>query len=255
MLPWYSGVFDQGFIALHPFFTVEGLDPAVCDHGTMVVARSQIPEGVGIVEYMDEASATRRQGKELFSGSVSAVARQFGRAVGWREIVASLGFADHCALDCALRTYIMGLRKDLADAAAARALTAHCAREMIFLPTEGVIQPLMERPLIAMMRRAGLDEVIVTDEFGDDELLVTVDSLDGEEPWERRDDLPKWGVRRIIARDRSLLIWVHWDSFYTAIFGTAARLAAAQPEVELEGFWCSQASTTYWLLEDALPLV
>lgn len=255
MLQWYHGAFDQGFIALHPFFTVDGLDPAVCEHGTLVVARSQIPDGVGLVEYMDQSSAMRRQGKELFSGSVSAVARQFGRAVAWREIAAALGVADHCALDRALRTNIMGLRRDLADHAAARALTAHCAREQIFLPTEGVIQPLMERPLVAMLKRAGLNEIIVTDEFGDEELLLPVAALDGDEPWESRDDMPKWGVRRIIAPDRSLLIWVHWDSFYAAIFGTSARLAAARPEDEFEGFRCSQATTTYWLLEDALPLV
>lgn len=254
MLPWFKGVFEAGFIALHPFFTVEGLDPAACVHRTMVFARSEMPEGVGLVEWMDEEGAARRRGKEVQSGAIPGIAKALGHAISWGKVVATLGMADHCALDCALRTHIKGLRKDLDDEAAARRLTDYCAREKIFLPTEGTIQPLMENSLIAMLRRAGFAEVILADEFGDDEKLMPLDVLEDKGPWELRDDLPKWGVRRIIAPDRSLLVWVHWDSFYTAIVGTRARLEAARPERDFEGFWCSPTTTTYWLLEEAVPL-
>ncbi|AOL95321.1 DUF2711 family protein [Porphyrobacter sp. LM 6] len=254
MLPWYKGVFDAGFIALHPFFTVEGLDPSACVHGTMVFARSEMPEGASLLEWMDEEGAARREGKEVQSGSMPGIAKGFGRPIGWGKILATLGMNDHCMLDCALRTDIKGLRKEFADEVAARRLTDYCAREKIFLPTEGVIQPLMEASLIAMLRRAGISEVILSNEFGDEERLMPLDALEDEEPWDLRDDLPKWGVRRIIAPDRSLLVWVHWDSFYTAIFGTRARLEAARPEEGFEGFWCTPATTTYWLLEEAVPL-
>lgn len=255
MLPWYQGVFDAGFIALHPFFTVDGLDPAACVHGTMVFTRSEMPEGVGLIDWMDTEGAVRREGKEVQSGSMPGIAKMLGRAISWGKTVATLGMADHCALDCALRTHIKGLRKDLADEAAARRLEDYCARERIFLPTEGVIQPLMENSLIAMLRRAGFDEMILADEFGDDEKLMSLDALEHGEPWELRDDLPRWGVRRLIAPDRSLLVWVHWDSFYTAIFGTRARLNNALLEEGFEGFWCTPSTKTYWLLDDAAPLV
>lgn len=255
MLPWYEGVFDAGFIALHPFFTVEGLDPAACVHGTMVFSRSEMPEGVGLIDWMDAEGAARREGKEIQNGAIPGIAKAFGHAIGWGKMTATLGMADHCALDCALRTHIKGLRKQYADEAAARRLEDHCAREKIFLPTEGVIQPLMEAPLIAMLRRAGFNEMILSDEFGDDEKLLPLDALQDEVSWDLRDDLPRWGVRRIIAPDRSLLIWVHWDSFYTGIFGARDRLEAARPEKELEGFWCTPSTKTYWLLDEAAPLV
>jgi len=255
MLPWYAGFFDQGFIALHPFFTVEGLDPSACVHGTMVFSRSEMPEGVGLIDWMDAEGAARREGKELQNEAIPGIAKAFGRPIGWGKMLATLGMADHCGLDCALRTHIKGLRKEFADESAARRLEDFCAREKIFLPTEGVIQPLMEAPLIAMLRRAGFDEMVLADEFGDDEKLMPLDPLETQEPWDLRDDLPKWGLRRLIAPDHSLLVWVHWDSFYTAIFGTRDRLEAARPEEEFGGFWCTPATKTYWLLDDAAPLV
>lgn len=255
MLPWYAGLFDQGFIALHPFFEVEGLDPAVCDHGTLVSERAQMPEDVGLIEWMDEAVAARREGKELFSGSIPAVAKQFGRPISWREVIGALNLPDHCELDRALRTHIKGLRRDLADEHAAEAVVAHCASHRIFLPTEGVMQPLLEARLVALLHRAGLSDIVVADEFGDDEVLMSVDALGGVVPWEMREDLPKWGVRRLMAPDRSLLVWVHWDSFYTAIFGTKERLSGARVPDGFEGFWCSDLTTTYWLKDEAVPLV
>lgn len=255
MLVWYESTFDAGFVALHPFFTVEGLDPAGCVHGTMVFTRSEMPEGVGLIDWMDAEGAARSGGKEVQSGAMPGIAKAFGRAIGWGKVLATLDMADHCALDCALRTHIKGLRKEFADEAAARRLEDYCSREKIFLPTEGVIQPLMEAALIAMLRRAGFDEMILADEFGDDEKLMSLDALESQEPWDLRDDLPKWGLRRLIAPDRSLLVWVHWDSFYIAIFGTRARIAMARPEEGFEGFWCKPATKTYWLLDEAAPLV
>jgi len=43
MLPWYNGAYSHGFIALHPFFTVQGLDPETCDYRTIVLAASDQP--------------------------------------------------------------------------------------------------------------------------------------------------------------------------------------------------------------------
>lgn len=255
MMPWYNQTFDHGFIALHPFFAIDGLNPSLCDHGTHVFSGSERPEGVGLLEWMDEKSAARREGKELFSGSIPEIAKRFGRRIGWREICQAVGLQDHCALDQALRTNIMGLRKELAAPAAAQAMTDYCEAAQIFLPTEGSFQPLMETALVALLRRAGLTEIIVANEFGDDEKSMPVEALEGEVAWELRDDLVKWGVRRLVAPDRSLLIWVHWDSFYTAIFGTEERLRDTQVSADLEGFWCSAKTTTYWLNEDAVPLV
>jgi hypothetical protein len=95
----------------------------------------------------------------------------------------------------------------------------------------------------------------VGDEFGEEEKQISLASLSETTAWESRHDFPKFGARRLMAPDRSLLVWVHWDSFYTAVFGTAERLRNLHLSNELEGFWCSDESTTYWLMQDVIPLV
>ena len=255
MLPWYQGAFAHGFIALHPFFTVEGLDPTSCDHGTLVLTGSHRPKDVDLLKWMDEQAATRRTGKEIFGGSLADITKRFSRRIGWREICKEVGLHDHRALDRALRTNIKGLRRELEDQDAAERLVTYCNRQSIFLPTEGDFQPTMEAEIVSMFQNAGLSEILVGDEFGEDEKLISLASLANSSPWEMRDDLPEWGARRLMAPDHSLLVWVHWDSFYTAIFGTAQRLRDLRLSEGFEGFWCSEENTTYWLMQDTVPLV
>lgn len=255
MLPWYQGAFSHGFIALHPFFTVEGLDPQSCQRKTLVLERSDCPEGVDIIEWMDEQSSLYRQGKELSSGPMTDISKNFGRCIGWREICQEVGMPDHCIIDRALRTSIGGLKPEHEDAFAAERLIRHCNRHKIFIPDEGVFQPTMESRLVSAFQKAGFSEIIVGDEFGDNEKTYSLSVLAEPIAWESRNDWLSWGARRLIAPDQSLLAWVHWDSFYTAIFGTAERLADLRLSDSFEGFWCSEKSTTYWLLEEPIPIV
>lgn len=51
-----------------------------------------------------------------------------------------------------------------------------------------------------------------------------------------------------------MLVWVHWDSFYTAVFGTAERLDGSRLGELFEGFWCSNETSTYWLTQPVIPL-
>lgn len=251
MLPWYSGVFSHGFIALHPFFTVDGLDPSTCDYGTLNVAASDRPDGVDLLEWMDELSASRREGKELAGSSIDDIAKRFGQRVSWRSIGEQAGFSDIRSLDLALRSHIMGLRREHEDRGAAKRLTEYCTRQRIFLPTEGEFQATMEADVVGFLERAGFYEVIVGDEFGEDEKLIALESLASPAAWETRQDFPKFGAKRLIAPDHSMLVWVHWDSFYTAVFGTSDRIRESRISEVFEGFWCSNETTTYWLLDDA----
>lgn len=254
MLPWFNGAFSYGFLALHPFVAIEGLHPGSCEYGTLILPRSRAPLDADLMEWVDEEAEQRRYGKEITESAVDKFAIKFGRVVRWREICELVGLADHCALDQALRTTILGLREDLEDQASAGRLLSYCDQNAIFRPTEGRLQPVMQAKFIEMFRRARVPEVIVGDEFGDDERLVSLGELDGDEAWDRRQDLLPWGIRRISAPDHSLFVWVHWDSFYTAIFATAERLEGCKLSELFEGFWCSDETTTYWLTQPAIPL-
>jgi hypothetical protein len=254
MLPWFGRAYTHGFVALHPFFTVEGLDPKTCEHGTLVLSRSAAPLALGLLEWADEESAKRRAGKEINSDGVDGAAKRFGRQIGWRTICQQVGFTDHCELDQALRTSIGGLRDDLADAAKSERLASYCSRHRIFLPTEGRFEPMMQASLATVFRRSGNSSVIVGDEFGDDERLIDTSLLEQVELWEGMAALPIHGVKRLIAPNHSLLAWAHWDSFYTLILGTAEVFQGLKIANLFEGFWCSDETECYWLTQPCISL-
>lgn len=204
------------------------------------------------MKWLDEEAAQRRVGMEIAAEGTDAVAKRFGKAIEWQQICQHAGFSDHCSLDRALRTSIGGLRQELADKAGADRLAAYCAQHRIFPPSEGRMEPLMQRGLAGLFSGAGFAEIIVGDEFGDDERRVGIDLLEQGEPWDGRPELPKYGVKRLIAPDHSLLAWVHWDSFYTLLL-----LAETHQGLEIdrlfEGFWCSDQTSTYWLSQGCIP--
>lgn len=255
MLPWYQGHYTHAFIALSPFYVIEGLDPSVCETGTLILSRSGKPEESELIEWMDAEAAKRKTGKEIEVNSLDHIAKQYGKTVSWRTICRDAGFADHCELDQALRTNIKGLRRDLEDQHAAQRLLDHCSGNRIFLPTEGRVEPIQQPAIAHFLIRTGHKSILAGDEFGEEHPVVEVQSLLQTDPWDSRDDVPKFGIRRLAALDQSLLIWVHWDSFYIAIFGNERSLASANLGEFFEGFWCSPESTTYWLTQPPIALV
>jgi len=254
ILPWFGGTFTHGFVALHPFFTIEGLDPKNCEYGTLVLSRSAAPAAFSLLDWADAEQANRRVGKEIGPEGVDGAAKRYGRQIGWRTICQQAGFTDHCELDQALRTSIGGLRHDLADAAKSDRLTTYCSQHRIFPPNEGRFEPLMQTSLAAAFRRAGYLRLTVGDEFGDDERLVDTSLLEQSELWDGMAELPRFGVKRLIAPDRSLLAWVHWDSFYTLILGTTEVFQDLKISTLFEGFWCSDETESYWLAQPFIPL-
>lgn len=255
ILPWYNGAYTHGFVALHPFFTVEGLDPKTCEYGTLILEGSAAPAAVGLLDWGDQEAANRRTGKEISPEGVDGAAKQYGRRIGWRTICQQAGFGDHCELDQALRTGIGGLRHDLADAAKSDRLASYCAKHRIFAPNEGRFEPLMQMGLATVFRRAGNDSLIVGDEFGDDECLMGTNLLEQAQLWDNLPDLSQFVTRRLIAPDRSLFASVHWDSFYTLILGKKEAFNDLQISKLFEGFWCSDITKSYWLTQPCIPLV
>ena len=254
MLPSYGGAFSHAFVALHPFMEIDGLDPSTCSTGTIILSGSDFPVGRDFIEWITDVEAQRRAGKEFDGNSLDEIAIQFAKKVGWRSICQDAGFADHCELDLALRTMIGGLKAELQDQKLAKRLVDFCQQRGFFLPTEGRFEPVMQTALAEVFERAGYTEIYAGDEFGDDDRLVPVNFLANGKPWKGGDELPSFGPRRLYAPDQTLLAWVHWDSFYTVIFGTEASLRDAKLGENFEGFWCSEETQTYWLMQPCIPL-
>lgn len=253
---FYRGTFDAVFIAVHPFFRIAGLDPLQCQHGSVVVHRSDLPEDVDLLDYFKQLDAERAIGHPIAPSEVDDRAKHEGSVVSWREIGRRCDLSDMRAISRALRTTILGLRPEFADEAGADRLSAFCAVERIFHPTESEFQPIHERRLVDLFARAGCERVVLGDEFGEHDIAKPLDFLRGAPAWAGRADWPKIsGVRRLYAEDRSMIAIVPWDQFFTVIAMTADRVVQTAVDDLFEGFWCDESTTLFWLRDPPQPAV
>jgi hypothetical protein len=256
LLDFYKGTFDAAYIAVHPFFRIPGLDPLRCAHGSVVVRRSEMPEDVDLLDYSRLIDAERRLVHQVPEGDVDERAKRDGVIVPWRDVGPYCELDDARAINRALRTVILGLRPEFADEDGADRLTAFCAREQIFRPTESEFQPICEDRLVSLFEQAGCGRVILGDEFGDHDIPKPLDFLRTEQAWAERADWPPiYGVRRLYAEDRSMIAIVPWDQFFTVIAMTAERATHTRVESLFEGFWCDDATTLSWWRDPPRPLI
>lgn len=256
ILPFYEGAYAGGFVALHPFFEIPGLDPALCEHGTHIVERGEIPTGADILAWAEQDRALKAVGKTVDADAVDLAAKLRGRPIGWREMLAAAGFADHAALNGALRTHIRGLRPQFADPEGAERLVRLCAQRRIFPPTEGMFQPVMENALRQFLEACDLKRIVWADEFdADTARKIDLRDLPRDKLWVAGAATPDYVPRRLFASDGSLFLCVHWDSFFTLILGSEERLAKGAPQTFFEGFGCSHETEIAWNRQEALPLV
>jgi hypothetical protein len=256
LLDFYRGTFDAVYVALHPFFRISGLNPLRCQYGSVVLQRSEMPEGVGLLDYMKQLDAERSLNLPIAEGEVDERAKREGVIVPWREVGSHCGLDDARAINRALRTIILGLRPEFADEAGADRLAYYCAREQIFRPTESEFQPVSEHRLVELFARAGCARVVLGDEFGDHDISQPLDFLKGDVAWIERPDWPQiHGVRRIYAEDRSMLAIEPWDQFFTVVAMTVERARQAAVDELFEGFWCDETTSLGSMFEPPRPLL
>jgi len=256
ILDFYRGTFDAAYIAVHPFFRIPGLDPLRCDHGSIVVERSEIPADANLLDYFKRLDAERERTHTVSVREVDDQAKRDGVVVPWRDVGPLCGLDDARAISRALRTVILSLRPEFTDEYGADRLMAWCARERIFRPSDTEFQPILEHRLVELFEHAGLDRVVLGDEFGDHDIPKPLDFLRTEQAWAGRDDWPPiYGVRRLYAEDRSIIAIVPWDQFFTVIAMTAERAAQTAVELLFEGFWCDDATTLSWWRNPSRSLI
>jgi hypothetical protein len=256
LLEYYQGHFDAVFLALHPFVRIESMHPLQCQSGTIVIDRSEIPEDVDLLEYSDRLGHERGATAQFDWAETVRSMKSQGIAISWREVATAIGFDDLRRMDRALRTNILGLKREFEDADAADQLVAHCMQAGIFLPTAGDFQPVHQRRLGELFVRTGTEQVMLGDEFGEETNLGPLSSLTDSAPWPADlEGMPKWPLRRIYHPDASLLAVVPWDHFFMVLAMTDERKAQVCPESLFEGFWADSETTTAWFVDPMRPIV
>jgi hypothetical protein len=162
--------------------------------------------------------------------------------VKWKEISNLTGLSTIEEIDIALRTSIMGLRKDLENQASSEKLHRIIRENNILPPTEGVFEAIQENSILEGIKNLGYKWICLGGEFGDSMQLVWLEDL--------IDDKVKINQKNLYTYDKKILVTVHWDSFQTYICSSHEFVNKIVEFAKLEGFYCNSKTEIYWSVEN-----
>jgi hypothetical protein len=235
-LDWYDGIYDAVFVAFHPFFTIDGLKPADFASRTTVFDAQNLPVDWSL-ELLDELDAKQRAELADQDEQFDRVVISRGNLVTWEAICSGSGLNGPHHLNQALRTNILGLKREYSDVAAAEAMNRHCEANSIFLPTEGSLQILHRPHLSELCMGLGHLQFQVQDELFM-EHPTTITAADFAQSTER------W-PSRLWTADMSMFVVVDWDSFFSIICLTSHALTRSSLH-GFDGFWADRSTNHNW---------
>ena len=207
ILEFYRGTFDAVYVCLNPFIKAVTLDKAAFEPGR-------------------------------WPSSESIVANC--RPVSWAEAAKLANLPSLAAVDIGLRTRIAGLKKELQNDTYAKALEELFDNHDILAPSEGVFSDLLFEGMLQAIQGLGYEWLWVGDEFCTERKLHWIDDL------RRQADSVTQGRFNLFTPDKQLLWTIHWDSHFSFLCSTPARLSAIANTLHLEGFFCTPSTEVYW---------
>ncbi len=247
-LDWYKDHFDSVFIALHPFFTIDGIDPATDSAGVSIQNSSGLPLRVLDTEILNSpVDAVSTQKSPDDDALVRAREKDRGKEVRWDSVSngCKFGTCQEVFRSILVMTGAVAA-SNTDDADRASRLQSYCAKGKIFLPTGHTFSPSLENSLALLIRRLRAESLQMTDEFDEGSQTVAPFVLQMQLTWAAL--APK--ASKIYPEDHSFLIAVPASSFNTVICGQRESLMKAGIE-DLEGFWCDENTRPMWWLTEA----
>lgn len=256
-----NGRFEAGLIVLHPFIKVEGCNPFETGESVSKYAGSAV--SVSHYQSMVESESVKHEtalkqqepstekaiamissGGTLLS-SHSAYGSEPGDdlskavRVPWNEIVARAELAGIEEVMGALLTSIGGLLDRSRYVPACRQLISLAESDGLYLPQEGFIQPLNVAPLAEWL--GPMDQLIFQTEFEDDGTMHLKRAID--------DDYHLRGS--IYPQDKSKVVTVDWDSFFTLALGTTSEIDQLADALQSDFVRISNHTAHDWWLPEA----
>tara|TARA_Y100000052_G_scaffold13882_1_gene13371 strand:+ start:24110 stop:24970 length:861 start_codon:yes stop_codon:yes gene_type:complete len=260
-----GGRYEAGLIILHPFIKVEGHNPFETGESVSKFAGSAV--GVSNYQAMVESESARHKtalqrpepstekaiatissgGTLLSSHSAYGLEPEddLGRAVRvpWHEIVARAKLSGIEEVMGALLTSIGGMRDRTRYEQACLRLISLAEREGLYLPQEGLIQPLNVAPLAEWL--GPMDQLIFQTEFEDDGTMPLKTAID--EAYHLRGS--------IYPQDKSKVVTVDWDSFFTLAFGTTSEIERLADTLQCDFVRINhQTEQDWWLPAASSPI-
>jgi hypothetical protein len=164
-----------------------------------------------------------------------------GSKCTWAAVAAQTGIPTCSKMNQALLTSIRSLRDEFCDFPASEALQNHLKSHAVWMPGDGVFEPLLERDFLDAFEVADLQELIFVPEFPQAD---PVQKLDVGKLKRREESFPDRGS--LVAPDGSFLFTVDWDSFFTLFYGPRDFVAEVVRRRNLEGFFATPTTDRSW---------
>lgn len=243
-LSWYQEHFDSVYLALHPFFKIDGADPDAAPRSVVYINRSQIPDGK-LIDAVNKISDDYNAKFSIDASQLRCLEKKFGTPVSWEDIRVGCGFNSLGQIYTALLTIIMALSKEYQNIDDARHLEAYCSANKIFLPQEDSIPAIMESQVYSFLKGLACETVSFSDEFNRAIVSKKLLELNTEVPWTQSNQ-SDFSFNKLFPPDHSFLMIVPWDNFYTLICGSRRDLEAARVAHLFDGFWCERDTRSDW---------
>jgi len=244
---WYQGCFDSVYLALHPFFKIDGVNSDEAPRSVVYINRSEMADG----NLLDTVKQISEQYNERFSIELSQLRRlekKLGTPVSWEDIRIGCGFNSLGQIYTALLTTTMALKKEYQNVADAKHLQEFCSASNIFLPEESSFPTIMESRICSLLEDLACELVSISDEFNRTVVSIELLKLKTEVPWALSDQID-FRFNKLFPTDHSFLLIVPWDNFYTLICGNRRELEAANVSALFDGFWCDENTRSDWWLK------
>jgi hypothetical protein len=246
-LAWYEGIFESVYIAIHPFFKIEGITPDKAPRPNIFISREDVTEETLKLAVVDKISNEYSDQFPVDLKTLQKMEKNIGALISWEEIRLSCGFNSIAQVNAALLTIIMAIRNDGRQVDADH-LQAYCSANRIFLPTEDTFPPIVQDTICLLLKKLGHDNVFIGDEFNDTVIEKSISDLEIETPWFCSEPVG-FSPNKIYPGDNSFPMIVPFDAFYTIICGDRDVLESAGIEKLLEGFWCTGETLPTWWQE------
>src|SRR5271166_1632559 len=166
---------------------------------------------------------------------------RLGAKFPWASVAAQTGI-DNCArLNQAMLTSTRAIAPELCDFQAGNALQSFLQSGSIWMPGSGAFEPLLQMDYLSVFAAAGHEELIFVPEFPG---VDPVQRLDISRLKNHQEPFPYRGT--LAAPDKSFLLTVDWDSFFTLFYGPREFVAELARQQNLEGFFATPTTEHFW---------
>ena len=260
-----SGRYEAGLIVLHPFIKVEGQNPlqtgesvskyasstnAVSKYQAMVKSESvrHIAALKKSEPSIEKAIATIASGGTLLSshsayGSEPEDDLHLAVRVPWEKIIEEADLSGITECMGALLTSIGGMHDRTRFEPACRRVLGLAERDGLYLPLEGLIQPL-SLPVFTNWL-GSIEQLVFQREFEDDGTMPLKMAI--EEDYYLRGS--------IYPEDKSKVVTVDWDSFFTLAFGTQTEIDRLEDALQSDFIRMTSEMKQDWWLPEAEPAI